>query len=126
MKSMVYVRSFPGDQVDRLNEETLFSNLPPLLRAYSKEMGSADALSDPFCEKNRSIWSSKKTAGFDDCFSGRDGCRVGQGRRTLQVRMRPAPVVALPSTIGPSVSGKRFQNFGEATGTIPFARHQIE
>jgi len=40
--------------------------------------------------------------------------------------MRPELVVVLPSVIGPNVSGKRFQNFGEATGIIPFARHQIE
>lgn len=126
MKSMVYVWSFSSDQVDRLNEETLFSNSFALLRAYGREIGSADRLSNPFCEKARSIWSSRKTAEFDGCFSAWDGCPVGQGRRTLQVRMRPAPVVARPSTIAPTLSGKRFQNFGEATGTIPFARHHIE
>lgn len=43
--------------------------------------------------------------------------------RTLQVRMRPAPVVIRLSSTLPSVPGNHFQNFGDDTGTMPFVLH---
>lgn len=43
--------------------------------------------------------------------------------RTLQVRMRPAVVVIRLSSTLPSVSGSRFQNLGDESGTIPLLLH---
>lgn len=126
MKSLVYVRGFPRDQDDRLDYVTLIHNPLHFLCACGKEMGNADMLSAPFCEKSRSIWSSKKQPDLTAVLPPGTDSPPGQGRRTLQVRMRPARVTALPSAIAPTESGKRFQNFGEETGTIPFSRHHTE
>ncbi len=62
---------------------------------------------------------------FNGCFSDRKGCPSGQCNKTLHVRIRPAFVTARPSSIAPKELGKRFQNLGDATGTMPFSLHHV-
>lgn len=71
----------------------------------------------------RSARSHQKTTAFGGGLADQD-CWLAGHSWTLQVLMRPALVSMRPSATAPTESGKRFQNLGEATGTIPFSRHQ--